>query len=64
MEWFIKQWSAFADWSASQHVLLQIVIGSLVLLAAYACFVLVLSLLSAWLREPLVMRPGRPNKPG
>ena len=64
MGWLIEQWGAFADWSASQHVLVQIVIGSLVLLAAYACFVFVLRLLGTWLREPVVARPGRPGKRG
>ncbi len=53
MEWFIQQWSTFADWAAAQHVLIQIVVGSLVLLLAYLLFVLVLSGLVSWVRHPL-----------
>ena len=56
MEWFMQQWSAFADWAAAQPVLIQVAVGSLVLLLAYFLFVLVLSGLVSWVRHPLYRR--------
>ena len=53
MEWFMQQWSAFADWAAAQPVLIQVAVGSLVLLLAYFLFVLVLSGLVSWVSHPL-----------
>lgn len=64
MEWLIARWGAFADWAAGQPVLFQIVIGSLVLFTAYLVFVLALSWLSSWVKQPIVFPPARPTNPG
>ena len=63
MDWFFGQWRAFADWTAGQPALVQVAIGSVVLLAAYLVFVLVLSWLSAWVRHPILSPPANPPSP-
>ena len=63
MEWMIGQWSAFADWAASQLAPFRILIGSLVLLAAYLVFALVLKGLGAWVRQPILTSPGETTEP-
>lgn len=46
MQWFLENWRAFADWAAAQAVPVQITIGSLLLLLAYAAFVCILTTLT------------------
>ena len=62
MDWLIEQWSAFAAWAASQPVPLQILIGSLVLLAAYLVFALALTRIGVWVRRPILPAPELPGK--
>ena len=38
----LGHWRALADWTASQPVLVQLAVGSTILLAAYVAFVLVI----------------------
>ena len=38
----VGHWRALADWAASQPVLVQVAVGSTILLVAYAAFVLVI----------------------
>ncbi len=61
MEWIIEQWIGFADWTASQPVLLQTVIGSLVLSMAYLAFVLVLNLIGSWAGYPTLLPSHHPT---
>ena len=54
MQWFLENWRAFADWAAAQPVLVQITIGSLLLMLAYAAFVCTLTKLTG--RRPVLPR--------
>ena len=47
MGYLVELWRAFADWAAGQPLLVQLVVGSTVLLIAYILFALVLSRLTA-----------------
>ncbi len=53
MGYLVEIWRAFADWAASQPLLVQLVVGSTLLLIAYILFVIVLSKLTAPPREPV-----------
>ena len=64
MERILEQWGAFADWTAGQPVLLQIAIGSLILLTSYLVFTLVLHRIAAWAGCPTLLPPSRPADAG
>ncbi len=52
MQWFLENWRAFADWAAAQPVPVQITIGSVLLMLAYAAFVCILTKLTG--RPPVL----------
>ena len=64
MEWIFQQWVAFADWAASQPVLLQIAIGSFILSMAYLAFVLVIRRIDSWASYPTFPPPDYPAEAG
>lgn len=54
MQWLIGHWRVFAEWAAAQSVLVQIVVGSALLILAYAIFVCILTKLTG--RPPVLPR--------